>query len=89
MSENTMKPRNYVGNGKKSGEWYVNFSLKKSQIMEHFYDYKGEEYIRLTMGQNKEETEWGNTHSIWVNEYDPKKQEEAKAPASTGSGLPF
>jgi len=90
MSEQVQKPRNYVGNGKQAGEYYVNISLKKSQLEPHFYEYNGEQYVRLTIGKNKETTEWGNTHSVWVNDYEPKKEGAAdKAPISSGDGLPF
>ena len=90
MSE--QKPRQYVGNGKQAGEYYVNFSLKESALKPHFYEYNGERYVRLTIGQNKEVNQYGNTHSIWINDYQPdnNKSETKKAtPVSAGDGLPF
>jgi hypothetical protein len=84
-----LKPRNYVGNGKQSGEFYINVSLKKSQLEPHFYEYKGEQYVRITVGKNKEVNEWGNTHSVWINDYQPDKQATQKAPISAGDDLPF
>jgi len=91
MSEQAQKPRNYVGNGTQAGEYYVNVSLKKSSLAPHFYEYKGEEYVRLTIGKNKETNEWGKTHSVWINDFEPTKGKDDadKAPASSGSGLPF
>tara|TARA_R100001463_G_scaffold52153_2_gene102898 strand:- start:5231 stop:5506 length:276 start_codon:yes stop_codon:yes gene_type:complete len=87
------KPRNYVGNGTQSGEYYINLSLKKSQLEPHFYEYNGEQYVRLTVGKLREANEWGKTHSVWINDYDPNKsqQQESKqnAPVSAGDGLPF
>ena len=87
------KPRNYVGNGTQSGEYYVNLSLKKSQLDPHFYEYNGEQYVRLTVGKLREANEWGKTHSVWVNDYDPNKSNEGdspkKASVSAGDGLPF
>tara|TARA_R110001606_G_scaffold367818_1_gene523485 strand:- start:964 stop:1230 length:267 start_codon:yes stop_codon:yes gene_type:complete len=88
MSE--QKPRNYVGNGKQAGEYYVNISLKKSQLEPHYYEYNGEQYVRLTIGKLKEENQWGKTHSVWVNDYESENKSEAtKAPVSAGDGLPF
>ena len=53
MSE--QKEKKYVGNGTQSGEFYVNISLKKSQLEPHYYEYNGEQYVRLTIGKLKEE----------------------------------
>jgi len=90
MSEQAQKPRNYVGNGKQAGEYYVNISLKKSQLEPHYYEYNGEQYVRLTIGKLKEENQWGKTHSVWVNDYESETKPEAtKAPVSAGDGLPF
>jgi hypothetical protein len=88
MSE-VSKEKKYVGNGTQSGEFYVNMSLKKSQLDPHFYEYNGEQYIRLTLGKLKEENQWGKTHSVWVNDYQKDEQTTAKAPVSEGDGLPF
>jgi hypothetical protein len=88
MSE--QKPRSYVGNGKQAGEYYINLSLKKSALEPHYYEYKGEQYVRLTIGKNKEVNEYGQTHSVWVNDYNPDNQTtQKKAPVSAGDGLPF
>ena len=51
---NDQKPRNYVGNGVQSGDYYINISLKKSALEQHFFEYNGEQYVRLTVGKNKE-----------------------------------
>ena len=91
MSEN-LKPRNYVGNGKQAGEYYINLSLKKSALEPHYYEYKGEHYVRLTIGKNREVNEYGQTHSVWVNDYNPDNNNtntQKKAPVSAGDGLPF
>jgi hypothetical protein len=93
MSNQEQKPRNYAGNGTQSGEWYINLSLKKSQLEPHFYEYNGEEYIRLTVGKLREANEWGKTHSVWINDYQANKDQQQEstqnAPVSAGDGLPF
>lgn len=93
MSEVTQKPRNYVGNGTQSGEYYINISLKKSQLEPHFYEYNGEQYVRLTVGKLREANEWGKTHSVWVNDYQANKDQQDdnanNAPVKAGDGLPF
>jgi len=87
------KPRNFVGNGTQSGEYYINISLKESALKPHFYDYNGERYVRLTVGKLREANEWGKTHSVWVNDYQANKEQQQEsqqnAPVSAGDGLPF
>jgi hypothetical protein len=90
MSDQAQKPRNYVGNGKQSGDFYINISLKKSQLEPHFYEYNGEQYVRLTVGKLKEENEWGKTHSVWINDYQANNEaSNNNAPVKAGDGLPF
>lgn len=86
------KPRKFVGNGVQSGDYYINLSLKKSQLEPHFFEYNGEQYVRLTVGKNKEVTQYGKTHSVWINDYQPdnnKSNEPKKASVNAGDGLPF
>lgn len=86
----------FVGNGKKVANYdLVNFSIKMSKVQEHIYEYKGEKYLKMTMGANKDgANEYGQTHKIWIDEYKPNndsttnnapKKEFAKA----GDDLPF
>ena len=80
--------RKFVGNGTQNGDYYINISLRKSKIMDHFFEYNGDEYIRLTVGKKKEPM-YGKTHTVWVNDYDPSKAKENKKPVSAGDHLPF
>jgi len=34
-------------------------------------------WIKLTVGERREPSEKGNTHSVWVNDYEPQKKEES------------
>ena len=89
---NDQKPRNYVGNGVQSGDYYINISLKKSALEQHFFEYNGEQYVRLTVGKNKEINQYGKTHSVWVNDYQPNKENQSQSQNSSvkaGDGLPF
>jgi len=95
MLENTKttKEKQYVGNGVQSGDYYVNMSLKYDQLKPHVYEYKGVKYVRITLGKNMETNEWGKTHSVWINDYQPDNndQENPKktSAVSAGDGLPF
>ncbi len=81
--------RKFVGGGKQNGDYYINISLTKSKIKDHFFEYNGEEYIRLTIGKRKEVDQYGKTHAVWINDYDPNKAKEDKKPVSAGDHLPF
>lgn len=66
------KDRKYVGNGKKVGNYdMINISVKKSKLEGHWFEYKGEHYVKLTIGSLKSPDEYGKTHSIWINDYKP------------------
>lgn len=100
---NNNSPKKYVGNGKQvvnqsTGEKYklVNFSIDMSKAQENIYEYKGKNYLRMTMGANKDgANEYGQTHKIWIDEYKPDANANAnnnapkKETANSGDGLPF
>mgnify|MGYP003114934967 FL=1 len=81
--------KKFVGWGKQNGDYYININLTKSKIMNHFFEYKGEEYIRLTVGKKKEADQFGKTHWVAVNNYKSEQQKEGKKPVSAGDHLPF
>lgn len=91
MSEK--KPRIYVGNGKKANTDYdlTNFSVCLEDLTPYGKKAKnGKTYVNCTIGANREPTSFGATHSIWINDYQPKQQESTQsAPVSAGDGLPF
>ena len=93
MSNNSEKK--YVGNGKKVGNYdLVNFSIKMSQAESHIYEYKGERWLRMTMGTNRDgANQYGQTHKIWIDEYKPDANANNNAPkkqmSDIGDGLPF
>ena len=94
MSNNNNN-RVFVGNGKKVANYdLVNFSIKMSKVQEHIYEYKGEKYLKMTIGANKEgANEYGQTHKIWIDEYTPNNNATNDAPkkefAKAGDDLPF
>jgi hypothetical protein len=84
--------RKFVGSGKEvAGYDLVNVTLKKSDLDNNYFNYNGQEYIKLTVGKKREADQYGKTHAVWLNEYKPEGQEEkAQAkPVSGGDGLPF
>ena len=87
--------RVFVGNGKKVANYdLVNFSIKMSKVKDHIYEYKGEKYLRMTIGANKEgANEYGQTHKIWIDEYTPNNNVTNDVPkkefAKAGDDLPF
>lgn len=94
---NNNSPKKYVGNGKKVGNYdLVNFSIDMSKAQENIYEYKGKNYLRMTMGANKDgANEYGQTHKIWIDEYKPDANANAnnnapkKEDVNSGDGLPF
>lgn len=73
----TEKNRIYVGKGVKTDNYdLVNISLSRSKLENHWYEYNGEHYIKLTVGGLREKDQYGKTHSVWINDYKPNGQNE-------------
>jgi hypothetical protein len=73
----TEKNRIYVGKGKKTDNYdLVNISLSRSKLENHWYEYEGEHYIKLTVGALRQTDQYGKTHSVWINDYKPNGQNE-------------
>ena len=88
------KKREYVGKGVKAGNFYlINISISKSKLENHWFEYNGEHYVKLTVGGLKETDQYGKTHSVWINDYQPEGQTQQKsAPVArdnNGTDLPF
>lgn len=82
--------RKFVGKGKKVGNYdLINISIAKSKLEGNWYEYKGEHYIKLTVGALKDTDQYGKTHSVWIDDYKP---DATKAKASSNVeevDLPF
>lgn len=93
--------RQYVGNGKAvSGYPLVNISVCLNDIPNdaiYLSESNGKKYLRLTVGEKRDGVDqYGNSHSVWINDYKPQGEQSAAAPAPAPSksaksddGLPF
>lgn len=73
--------RNFVGSGKRVKDYdLVNISICLSDIPEGAKkEYKGKIYLNLTIGGKKGGADqYGKTHSVWLNEFVPKKAEKSE-----------
>ena len=90
----SQQERQYVGRVKKAGNFdLVNFSISESKIKDSWFEYKGERYLKLTIGALKNPDNYGKTHSVWIDNYEPKadggKAAEAKVVEEMKNDLPF
>jgi len=90
----SQQERQYVGRGKKAGNFdLVNFSISESKIKDSWFEYKGERYLKLTIGALKNPDNYGKTHSVWIDNYEPKgdggKAAETKVVQEMKNDLPF
>ena len=90
----SQQERQYVGRGKKAGNFdLVNFSISESKIKDSWFEYKGERYLKLTIGALKNPDNYGKTHSVWIDNYEPKgdgdKATESKVVEEMKNDLPF
>lgn len=80
----------------KQGKYGIKFSGKTEEViaqLKAITNAKG--YFNLEINQRKEVGQWGDTHSLKVDEYDPAKAQQAQQPsgelpsASPADDLPF
>jgi hypothetical protein len=85
--------REYVGKGVKAEKFdLINISISKSKIDDHWFEYNGEHYLKLTVGGLREKDQYGKTHSVWINDYKPNEGQPTavkKAPVGEVQDLPF
>ena len=76
--------RKYVGNARKitfdNGGHVLNGSLSLENLKAHVSE-KG--YVRITIAELRKPDNFGNTHSIYINEYKPKVKDGADAHSSS------
>jgi len=89
-----MSDKKYVGTGRQApnGLEIVNISIAESKVKDFWNEYNGERYLRLGVSKKREADQYGKTHSVYIDEYQPKggnaplpKQE----PVEVTSDFPF
>lgn len=81
-----MSDKKYVGTGRQApnGLEIVNISIAESKVKDFWSEYNGERYLRLGISKKREADQYGKTHSVYIDEYQPtgnnnaSKQQPAK-----------
>ena len=85
-----MAEKKYVGNGKaikgKFGTFY-NLSLKLSDLEKLPTNDKG--YIKISMSELKQPDQYGNTHTLYENDYKAPQKINANEDVELDPDLPF
>lgn len=87
-----MNNKKYVGKGKQAqnGAELVNFSIAESKIKDFFKEHKnGERYLALTIGKMREADMYGNTHTVFIDEFVPSKPQAKQEVVEENADLPF
>lgn len=80
----------FVGNGKQVHPKINNVSICLTDAEKYAFEYNGKKYLRLQVVQKNETDQYGKTHFVKINDYDPNKENNsAKESVSAGTGLPF
>jgi len=79
-AENTLKLYNmdkkYLGKGKQGKFDILNCSICVTDIpKDAIFTYEGKKYLKFCVGKMKETDKYGKTHTIWLDEFKPEKQE--------------
>jgi hypothetical protein len=77
MGNFTKKPKNYLKGSAKlhefsNGGHVIHVDILKSELEKLQVNKSG--YIKITIGSLAKPDNWGNTHSIYENEFEPKAQ---------------
>jgi hypothetical protein len=87
-----VKEKIYVGSGKKAEKYdLVNISVCLSDLpKDKIFEYNDKKYIKLTVAAKKEVDKYGKSHTVFIDEFEPKAQEEVPVvEAEDDSDLPF
>lgn len=90
MENQNQKPA--VGWGKEivtNNGSFITFSVSESKLRDAWFDYNGDRHVRLKINKLKESNQYGKTHVINVNEWQPKTSESSSTPVETNNNLPF
>lgn len=68
-----MSDKKYVGTGRQApnGLEIVNISIAESKVKDFWNEYNGERYLRLGVSKKREADQYGKTHSVYIDEYQP------------------
>lgn len=68
-----MSDKKYVGTGRQApnGLEIVNISISESKVKEFWTEYNGERYLRLGVSKKREADQYGKTHSVYIDEWQP------------------
>jgi len=83
--------KTYVGKGKKHESFdLTNISIEKTQVEQFWKSHKnGKSYLNLTVGGLRQTDQFGNTHSVWVDDYKPKVSANEDGGTVKEKDLPF
>ena len=77
----------WIGSGKQvEGHDIINASICVSDIpKEHIklFEKNGKKYLNITISKKRETDQYGKTHGIKINTWEPKQQEQPVAPQYT------
>jgi|TARA_E500000318_G_scaffold61347_2_gene56931 hypothetical protein len=68
-----MSDKKYVGTGRQApnGLEIVNISISESKVKDFWTEYNGERYLRLGVSKKREADQYGKTHSVYIDEWQP------------------
>ena len=78
-----MSDKKYVGTGRQApnGMEIVNISIAESKVKEFWSEYNGERYSRLGVSKKREADQYGKTHSVYIDEWQPNSNNNNQSKA--------
>lgn len=83
--------KKYIGSGKQVGEYdMINVSISEDKVKDHWFEYNGQRYLKITVAKRKEADQYGKTHTVFIDEYEPKEKVATNPPKKEEENdLPF
>jgi hypothetical protein len=83
------KEKTFVGSGREVGNYgnvAINFALEDVKQYSKLSK-NGKHYVSLLIGKKKEKDQYGKTHWVAIDEYNPETKEERSAKQATENAL--
>lgn len=88
-----MSEKKYVGTGRQApnGMEIVNISIAESKVKDYWTEYNGERYLRLGVSKKREADQYGKSHSVYIDEWQPSGNNSApkQQPVKVSDDFPF
>ncbi|WP_304015801.1 hypothetical protein [Nonlabens dokdonensis] len=72
-----MSEKIYIAKGRKPENLnLINITLDLDELLEHAYNHKGKDKVKITVAKMQKPDKYKNTHTVYINNYVKPKEEK-------------